>query len=541
MQALRPYLEMTPAQIQAKAEAVTAPEEQEQLRKLATFGWGALQMYFRLSPEEMLALRSEQLLLYSSQPEAKDRPLPAELRLPILEVFSADHRLWRQGDSHGLGPPSSVPVGAEQYEPKALPEVRASVSLQLGRHELGQTALMITCGLGAWGGAMSRGDDLAVGISPSVASPGNAKVNAALKGDPALQSVVSWRPESSCRHGVDYPRAYRYSRADTAAARERQFEEAARAERDPAPVSVADVLAAIHHASGIDVLSDHYTRLYPAGAVSVEKMRLFDGLNRTADTMRYRWRKEDGMLLFRSAGYFHDRLKEVPNRLLERWAGSMREHGSLTLDDLVEIAGLRDVQLDSKLIAEGAVRCYGIKGWGLARNAELRPHLRFLAALTPEQRRLALGAAGLPFRQMNAAQQQQYLSTGWKDSGGGLEPESLAEARFRVDFTLPGAFEWTPGREGEFPGARRVRAVTRELALAAARQIDAAATAADILPTAAVLQVEYSLGPRADGQIAFEAFGPSWSDSGTRAASRPGGERRSASSNQENATALWQP
>jgi hypothetical protein len=528
MQALRPYLDLSPEQIRSKAETTATPEEKERLQKAATFGWGPLQMYFRLAPEEMLALRSEQPLVYSSQPEAKDRPLPAELRLPILGVFSADHRIWRQGESRGFGPIQSVPAGAEQYEPKALPEVNANVSLRLSRHELGQIALMISSGFGVQGGAMSRGDDIAIGVSPSVASPNNAKANAPLKGDPALQPLVSWRPESSCRHGVDYPRAYRYSRPDVAAERQQQFEAAAKEERDPPPVTIADTLASIHRASGIDILSDHYTRLYPAGTVSVERTRLFDALSRVADTMRYRWRREDGMLLFRSAGFFNDKLKEVPNRLLERWAASVREHGRMTLDDLVEIAGLRDAQLDSKLIAEGAVRCYGIKGWDLARNRGLRPHLRFLATFTSEQRRQALSQAGLLFRQMNAAQQQQYLTVGWSNSSDeGLAPETLAGAKLQVMLTLPGEFEWMPAEERrERLVPHRVQAATRDLALTAARRIDPAVAAADILPTAAILQIEYSRGPRADGQILYSIVGPSWSDGGTRLppgeAQRPG-------------------
>jgi hypothetical protein len=135
---------------------------------------------------------------------------------------------------------------------------------------------------------MSRGGDLATGISPSVASPENAKANAALAHDPALQPIVNWRPESLCRHGVDYPPYYHFDRAGAPAARQELLDSATKAERDQTPVSVADVLGAIHRASGLDILADSYTRLYPPTEVSVEKMRLFDALNQVADAMRYR-------------------------------------------------------------------------------------------------------------------------------------------------------------------------------------------------------------------------------------------------------------
>ena len=65
--------------------------------------------------------------------------------------------------------------------------------------------------------------------------------------------------------------------------------------------------------------------------------------------MRLRWTRDsapgagsgEAWLQFRSASFFHDRLKEVPNRLLERWAESRKRNGALTLDDLIEIAGVK--------------------------------------------------------------------------------------------------------------------------------------------------------------------------------------------------------
>jgi hypothetical protein len=500
MQALRPYLGLTPEQLRAKAEAAPTPEQKKRLRDLVGAGWGGLQMYFRLSPEEMAALRTGQRLAFSSQPEPKEQPLPSELRLPILGTLSA-YRFWRQGKSAGVGPAGSVPPGAEQYELKALPEAQATTILLAGRSELGQIALEARSGFSVKSDNGSFAYDLdtvlARGVSPSVASPENAWANAALARDPALQAVVNWRPTSSCRCGGAYPgfnsgdRDARASEGgDTEAARGRE------------PVTTADVLAAIHRATGIDLLSDAYTRLYPPASVSVEKRRLFDALNQVADAMHYRWRKEAGLLLFRSASYFNDKRKEVPNRLLERWAASLREHGHLTLDDLLEIAQLGDVQLDSQIAAEGVVRCYGLRGWGLATDLNLRKHLRFLATLDPEQRRLAQSPADLPFRRLNLGQQQQFLAVAFGGSDDPVAPEALPAARLRVDLSMPGQFEWvreTGGARKEFPIERRIRAATREQALAAARQRDPTARASEIQPTQADLHVEYALGPGSDG------------------------------------------
>src|SRR2546427_1819732 len=60
--------------------------------------------------------------------------------------------------------------------------------------------------------------------------------------------------------------------------------------------------------------------------------------------------------LFRS-GYFNDRLKEVPNRLLSRWAAARASHGSLALDDLVAIAQLRSEEHTSELQSQSNLVC----------------------------------------------------------------------------------------------------------------------------------------------------------------------------------------
>src|SRR5205823_9060719 len=120
-------------------------------------------------------------------------------------------------------------------------------------------------------------------------------------------------------------------------------------------------------------------------------------------------RSGEAWLQFRSASFYDDRMKEVPNRQLARWAAARREHGGLPLDDLVEIAQLSDAQLDSTFMAEGARELWGLEEWGLAHTYLPRPHLRYLATLTPEQRQAAESAVGVSFTQLSLAQQQQLI------------------------------------------------------------------------------------------------------------------------------------
>src|SRR5439155_12830243 len=99
------------------------------------------------------------------------------------------------------------------------------------------------------------------------------------------------------------------------------------------------------------------------------------------------WTEDGEWLQFRSTSYYDDRLKEVPNRLLARWAASRRRQGTLMLDDLIEIAGLSDAQLNATNMAEGARACFGLEEWDLAGNRNLRRQFRYLASFSPTQRR----------------------------------------------------------------------------------------------------------------------------------------------------------
>src|SRR5256885_7955905 len=74
------------------------------------------------------------------------------------------------------------------------------------------------------------------------------------------------------------------------------------------------------------------------------------------------------------------------------------------------MAHLSDAQLGSSFVAEGVVEGWGLEEWGLAMNHEGRPHLRYLAQLTPAQRERAMTATGLSFSQLSLAQQQGLIA-----------------------------------------------------------------------------------------------------------------------------------
>jgi hypothetical protein len=261
-------------------------------------------------------------------------------------------------------------------------------------------------------------------------------------------------------------------------------------------VTSADVLEALHRATGRPIVADYYTRLYPPLAVSARNLPVFEALNHLSDAMRLRWEKDAGWLEFRSTGFFNDRLKEVPNRLLARWSASRRLHGAATLDDLIEMAQLSDAQLDAVDMREGAKACWGLAEWDLVHVSTFRPQLRYMAGFTPEQRQWATSPGGLPFTRLSLAQQQQFLSFFLMPGASQLPSgEELTGATLRVDYSLPGAFQWARPESGwrQFlPPPVRER--TREAALQAALRIDPQATDPQIAPTRLDLSFLYTPG-----------------------------------------------
>jgi hypothetical protein len=402
----------------------------------------------------------------------------AELGRGVLQTM----RTWRLVKS------ANEVTGAEGYEytpdetapgalpPSAIPSARGFVRLRIKQGELGQFTLESRVGLFTVGSngyvyySGSASADCATGTSLTNQKPDETAAKARLSRDPALRDRVTVEPGLS----------------------------ALASPRSTPRVTTADVLEALHRATGMSIVADFYTGLYEPQAATVHDMPLFDALNQLTETMRLRWRKEAGggagssraggqWLQFRSVTYYDDRLKEVPNRLLTRWSKARRQQRSLTLDHLCEIAQLPDSQLDGAEMAEGARECFDLAEWDLARSKELRPHLRYLGGFTPEQRPEAMSAAGLSFGKMSLAQQQRFLSEALR--GSPLQSlEDLAGAVLRVEYTPPGGFQWgEPGWSGYYtrwvlplePGLRgkrvprpSVQEPTRQAALAAVRQID---------------------------------------------------------------------
>jgi RNA polymerase sigma-70 factor, ECF subfamily len=509
MELYRLLLTLSPDEALARARSA-APEDRKRLEHLSGPGWAPIQMYFRLSPQEQAALRAGQELEFRQEPPSDaaapdtTRTLPADIARGILQARRELRIVPKERDSGGVGQDQdgekfrfareNEPGG---LPPSAVPTARAAVSLSLDQTELGRFGFNGSSTVSVAGSHSGSGTGpYAVGFDPTAAQPDNARLNARLAADPALRRRVTLQPKPSCHlvpseDSTSTPNAER----PTPNAQPR--------------LTTADVLEALHQATGMPIIADFYTRLYAPEAVSVTNQTLFEALNHLSDAMRLRWQKEASTgrdwLQCRSMSFYIDRPKEVPNRLLTRWAAARREHGSLRLDELVEIAGLPDPALDAREMAEGARACWSLAEWDLACNDALRPHLRWIAGFDPLKRQKLQRAPGLPFPELSVAQQQQFMALAIGPDPKAID--SLAEletAAMQVDYSLPGGFEWKgPEPDGRPRGPLTpVRAATREAALAAAHRLDPQAAPAQVQPTQRRLVLLYWWGtPEAHGNL----------------------------------------
>jgi RNA polymerase sigma-70 factor, ECF subfamily len=490
LQQYRPYLHLSPDEALARLKTASGAEK-KLLEQLSGFGWAGIQLYSHLSPQQINALRAGQGLVFSAAPEPGELPLPPEIARWALLPFR-DWYLVKREEGYKFAPDKTAP---EAMAVPAIRDAQPRVTVTIEQSELGRMSLASSCRWftrieGKPDNDAGVQDNYVFGMSPVVFTPANARINAHLAHDPALRPRVTVCPTP----GGALPRPNGENRPASSDA----SAESASDERKK--VTMADVMEELHRATGMPIMADFYTRLYPAEAVSIQDQPLFDALNQLSDAMRLRWNREPGArdggptrtggtwLQFRSTSFYNDRLKEVPNRLLSRWAAARSRQGHLTIDDLVEISQLPDAMLKATDMAEGAKACWGLTEWDLGSSGNLRPHLRFLAGFTPAQRQEAMTTAGLPFAKMSLAQQQQFLSLALNPKAPPLHSlEELAGATLRIEYTQPRWYQWgetgwggpsrwvvplEPGPKGRRVLRPSIRERTREAVLQAVRQVD---------------------------------------------------------------------
>ena len=377
MEGLKKYFDMSPEQAREAAEHAEG-KEKEKLEMMGGLAWGPTRLYAGLEADDQAALQAGKKLYYGEG----GRELPKELAASTLNSMTG-HAFIEDGSISMSNSRSyykdKKPAGKSPAEVGAQP----SMMLDMQRNELGEVSLIAHTGFTQGKGGAMSGTPIAVGISPSASSPKNAEVNASKKKLPAFQKPV----ELSGSH------------------KPREIQRNGKQVREEVWTS-GDALEAIHKATGKDVLGDYFTRLVPH---QVAKGSLFEVLTRTCDPLRLRWDEKEGWLTFRSTDFFNMRLKEVPGRLLEKWAVQRKKAGNLTPDELREISRLTDDQLNASTMGEGAKVLYGLEEWSWVQAENLRPIWRFYDTLPTPLRTAMQSETGIRYNQLGMDGRQKFL------------------------------------------------------------------------------------------------------------------------------------
>ncbi len=389
MESLKKYFDMSPEETRAAAEHAEG-KEKEKLEMMGGIGWGPSRLYAGLEADDMTALQAGKQLLFGGG----DRAIPKELENNTLNALTGHAHIYDDGITMSS---SRKETPEEKRKGKSPGEVGAKplMMLQMQRDEVGQVSLTAHTGFSQGKGGAMSGIPMAVGISPSASSPKNAEANAGKKKAPGYQKPTEL-------NGAHKPREI--------------WKEGKKLSEEA--WTSADALEAIHKATGKDVIGDYFTRLVPH---KDEKGLLFDILARTCDPLRLRWDEREGWLTFRSTDFFNMRLKEVPGRLLERWATARKKSGSLSPDELREISRLTDDQLDARSMLEGAKVLYGLEEWDWVSASNVRPIWRFYDGLTTDLRTAIQGEKGVSFGQLVPDARQKFLQAAYQHNKTMLE------------------------------------------------------------------------------------------------------------------------
>ena len=164
-------------------------------------------------------------------------------------------------------------------------------------------------------------------------------------------------------------------------------------------------LRSLADATGFCVVSDSFNRL-SGGFNSYEKKRqLQDILGLVGTSYDCNWEKHGSVIEFRDRDWFRKRSSQIPDEWVEQWAGSLEEHGSLSLEEFAQICVLDFNQIEENISADPVLRHCVNPIWNLINNkAVLCLYLR----LNGEQRRTLFSRFGLDSRALSP-EQYQYL------------------------------------------------------------------------------------------------------------------------------------
>ncbi|MEN6358051.1 MAG: hypothetical protein ABFD83_13320 [Armatimonadota bacterium] len=146
------------------------------------------------------------------------------------------------------------------------------------------------------------------------------------------------------------------------------------------PTALKDTLKLIAYWTGLNVISDCLPGKSPV--IAGGSRPLGEQLEAIRRAYGSNWEKSGNILRFRDSEWFIKRSWEVPRVWMDYWASRAKANNGLLLEDMVQIAMLRDAQIDNTIITDQVLA--GLSTVVVARNRDI---LRFYASLSYDQQK----------------------------------------------------------------------------------------------------------------------------------------------------------
>ena len=213
--------------------------------------------------------------------------------------------------------------------------------------------------------------------------------------------------------------------------------------------TITGLVESLTEASGFAIVTDDYRgKINSAFDEGTELGKVLT----SAQRYRQNWNRSGSIIEIWNADWYEARESRVSKVWLERLIERYRTNGTLDIDDLADIALLRDEQLNGKMMGNDYLRS------AMSMVCSKRDYLRIYASLNPTQRELLFSESGLSFADLLPAQQQlalKLMAGKYLPAIAGLDPSRIGlriycakemdQKRFSYTFTAACNFGPIPG------------------------------------------------------------------------------------------------
>jgi hypothetical protein len=430
---------------QQKLDTAGSVEEREQQRsRLRMFTQlqsdkfrASVQFFSTLTPQQLLDLRNGQTLTlgYNEDNNGLDPDIAQRLQQDMLKNAPGEYN--------------------QQLAARPVDQISANIRFFLGRDRPDRVNLFTSWRVtkaGTREGVQLRGD-VVDGQPDLLRNPNNSAAHTALQSSPDYKKKIALAPQSSSASENSAN-----AKGILAEWKQNGLGDFPTDNRDW--VDSADYLEEVHKKTGLNVIADYYTRVYPKNTLAVKGESLLSALNEGADALKSEWQADDTFLRFRRFNYYSERQMDIPNHWLNRWSADRKAHGSLSLDSLAEMAALPVEVMQHQDLGMALLIKYGLEEAPLVNPA--RDVLRLYAALDPAGRQEAQSAAGVEVSKI--MEKIPDVARRVFNDEGDLPQDRMTQGRFYIRLKGPGTYSWTdlkdPNRKSFFPAKEDVQAKT---------------------------------------------------------------------------------